>query len=73
VEKVLQEFQQLKESMSYSPPVRACISAIRSKGFFAQERGYRGYTPQGILWFYLHDHGEDMRKWDGKPTSSLEA
>jgi len=37
------------------------------------EREYRGYTPRGTLWFYLRDHGEDMRKWDGKPTSSLEA
>ena len=27
----------------------------------------------GILWFYLRDHGEDMRKWDGKSTSTLEA
>jgi len=29
--------------------------------------------PRGTLWFYLRDHGEGMRKWDGKPTSSLEA
>ena len=21
--------------------------------------------------FYLHDYGEDMKKWDGKPTSDL--
>jgi len=57
--------------MSYSPPVRASVSAIRRKHFSAQEREYRGYTPRGTLWFYLRDHGEDMRKWDGKPTSSL--
>jgi len=69
----LGEVQQNKENMSYSPPVRARISAIRGKRSSAQERGYRGYTPWGILWFYLRDHGEDMRKWDGKPTSSLEA
>ncbi|KAK4810808.1 hypothetical protein QYF61_008780 [Mycteria americana] len=49
------------------------VSAIRSKHSTAQERGYRGYTPQGTLWFYLCDHGEDMRKWDGNPTSTLEA
>jgi len=59
--------------MSYSPPVQTSVSAIRGKRFSAQEREYRGYTPQGTLWFYLRDHGEDMRKWDGKPISSLEA
>jgi len=59
--------------MSYSPPVRASISATRGRHFSAQERGYRVYTPPGTLWFYLRDHGEDMRKWDGNPTSSLEA
>jgi len=65
--------QQLERSMSYSPLVRTSISAIRGKRSSAQERGYRGYTPQDTLWFYLHDHGEDTRKWDGKPTSTLEA
>ncbi|KAK4806889.1 hypothetical protein QYF61_012610 [Mycteria americana] len=65
--------QQLKEDRSYSPPVRSSISAIRSRHSSAQERGYRGYTPRGTIWFYLRDHGEDMRKWDGKPTSTLEA
>jgi len=66
--KLSREFQQFKEDMSYSPPVRARISAIRGKRSSAQERAARG-----TLWFYLRDHGEDMRKWDGKPTSSLEA
>ena len=65
--------KQLEKNMSYSPPVRASVSAIKGKRFSAQEREYRGYTPWGTLWFYLRDHGEDMRKWDGKPTSSLEA
>jgi len=73
VEKLAPEMRQMKENMSYSPPVRASVSAIRGKRSSAQEREYRGYTPRGTLWFYLHDHGEDMRKWDGKPTSSLEA
>ncbi|KAK4810874.1 hypothetical protein QYF61_013282 [Mycteria americana] len=27
----------------------------------------------GILWFFLHDQGEDMRKWGGEPTFKLEA
>jgi len=73
VEKLAREVQQFEEDMSYSPPVRASISAIRGKHFSDQERGYRGYTPQGTLWFYPRDHREDMRKGDGKPTSSLEA
>lgn len=30
-----------------------------------------GYTPRGNLHFYLHDHREDTRKWNGKLTSAL--
>ncbi|KAM6375957.1 uncharacterized protein FN964_001899 [Alca torda] len=71
VEKLSRKVQQLEENMSYSPPVRASISAIRSRHFPTQEREYRAYTPRGTLWFYLRDHGEDMRKWDGQPTSIL--
>ncbi|GAB0208253.1 hypothetical protein GRJ2_003291000 [Grus japonensis] len=71
VEKLSQDVRQLKEDISYSPPAQTRISAARSKHSSAPERGYRGYTPRGILWFYLCDHGEDMRKWDGKPTSTL--
>jgi len=73
VEKLAREVWQIKENISYSPPLRAIISAIRGKRSSAQDRAYRGYTPWGTLWFYLRDHGEDMRKSDGKPTSSLEA
>ena len=29
--------------------------------------------PRGALWFFLHDQGEDMRKWDGEPIFKLEA
>ncbi|KAK4811303.1 hypothetical protein QYF61_023355 [Mycteria americana] len=73
VEKLSRKVQRLEEDMSYSPPIRTSVSAIRSQRSSAQGRGYRGYTPRGTLWFYLRDHGEDMRKWDGKPTSTLEA
>ncbi|GAB0209121.1 hypothetical protein GRJ2_003377800 [Grus japonensis] len=72
VEKLSWKVQQFEANMSYSPPIWTSISAIRSKHSSAQERGYRGYTPRGTLWFYLRDHGEDMRKWDGEPTLTLE-
>jgi len=73
MEKLSQKVQQLKESVSYSPPVRVSVSVIRGKHFSAQETEYRGYPPWATLWFYLCDHGEDMRKRDGNPTSTLEA
>jgi len=73
VNKLSQKVQRLEQSMSYSPPARASVSNIMGKRFSAQEKEYRGFRTRGTLWFYLHDHGEDMRKWDGKPTSSIEA
>ncbi|GAB0202691.1 hypothetical protein GRJ2_002734700 [Grus japonensis] len=72
VEKLSQEVWQLKDDRSYSSKVQSSISAIWSNHSSAQERRYRVYTPQGILWFYLHNHREDMRKWDGEPTSTLQ-
>ncbi|KAK4807067.1 hypothetical protein QYF61_018408 [Mycteria americana] len=73
VQELSQEFKQFKEDLSYSLPIQTSVSAIRSQRSSAQERGYRGYTPRATLWIYLRDHGEDMRKCDGKPTSTLEA
>ncbi|GAB0203439.1 hypothetical protein GRJ2_002809500 [Grus japonensis] len=73
VEKLSWEVWQLKEDMSYSPPVWTSISTIRTKRSSTPDRVYSRYTPRGTLWFYLCDHGEDMRKWDGKPTSTLQA
>lgn len=58
---------------TYSPCVGIRILRIRSKHSSAQERQYNGYTPWRTLWFYLHDHGEDMMKGDGKSTLTLEA
>ncbi|KAK4810737.1 hypothetical protein QYF61_007711 [Mycteria americana] len=52
------------------PTVDEVASQLRE---YQEKRGFRGHTPRGTLWFYLRDHGEDMRKWDGKPTSTLEA
>ena len=73
VEELSREFQQFKVDMSSSSPVQACIAVIGPKHSSAQERGETKYTRRANLWFYLCDHGEDMRKWDGKPTSVLDA
>ena len=67
-----QEFQRFEDKFG-RPPVRTNTSAIRRRYSSGQERGERRYVPRGTLWFYLLDHGEDMRKWDGKPTSVLDA
>jgi len=42
VEKLAREVRQIKENISYSPPVRASVSAIRGRRFSAQEREYPG-------------------------------
>uniref|UniRef100_A0A8C0FKI1 E3 ubiquitin-protein ligase AMFR n=1 Tax=Bubo bubo TaxID=30461 RepID=A0A8C0FKI1_BUBBB len=73
VERLTQECGQFREDMGYSSPVGTSTSAVRSKRSSALERGYSGYTSRATLWFYLRDHGEDMRKWDGKSTLTLEA
>ncbi|TRZ07546.1 hypothetical protein HGM15179_019558 [Zosterops borbonicus] len=31
----------------------------------------RRYTPRAELWSFLHDCGENMRRWDGKSTAAL--
>lgn len=46
------------------------VSTAVSKHPHPQETGY---TPRGNLWFYLHDHRKDKRKWDGKPTTASAA
>ena len=70
VENLSQNVQQLKEDMSCSPPLQSSVSTVRNKHPLAQRRGY---TPRAMLWFYLRDHEEDMMRWDGKPTSTLQA
>lgn len=72
VEKLSQELQQFKDNVSYSPAVWTSISAIESKCSSPLERGYSGHTPCVTLWFYLGDHGENKRIWDGKSTSTSE-
>ena len=73
MEKLVQQLEE-KETGSMAPPlVQTSVSATRSMRSSAQERGYREYTPCTILWFYLRDHGELMRKWDGDVTLALQA
>ncbi|RMC20646.1 hypothetical protein DUI87_01498 [Hirundo rustica rustica] len=62
--------KELKEEIYHISPEPTRVSAIRSRYPPARERGY---TPRSNLWSFLREHGEDMRKWDGKPTSSLAA
>ncbi|KAJ7406838.1 hypothetical protein BTVI_64492 [Pitangus sulphuratus] len=60
--------EEIKEGIFHISPGQARVSAIRSRHPPAKKRGY---TPSGNLLVYFHEHGEDRRKWDGKPTSSL--
>lgn len=62
--KDLQQFKQVP----HAPPVQTRVYGEQMPP--AQERGG---TPRDNLWFYLPDRGEDMRRWDGKPTSALAA
>ncbi|RMC14749.1 hypothetical protein DUI87_06923 [Hirundo rustica rustica] len=62
--------KELKEEIYHISPEPTRVSAIRSRYPPARERGY---TPRGNLWSFLREHGEDMRNWGGKPTSSLAA
>ncbi|RMC19113.1 hypothetical protein DUI87_03717 [Hirundo rustica rustica] len=62
--------KELKEGIYHISPEATRVSAIRSRHPPAKERRC---TPWGNLWSFLREHGEDMRKWDGKPTSSLAA
>ena len=51
------------------------ISAVQIRGSGTQRRrspdGERRYIPRAELWFFLRDCGENMRRWDGKPTAAL--
>jgi len=76
VEKLSKGLDKLVERVErvYSPSFRQSdTSATKNQHSRAQEREYPRRTPRGTLWFFLRDHGEDMRKWDGVPTSTLAA
>lgn len=46
---------------------------IRSPGIqrWRSFDGERRYTPRAELWAFLRESGEDMRRWDRKPTAAL--
>ncbi|RMC18002.1 hypothetical protein DUI87_04878 [Hirundo rustica rustica] len=74
MEEVTEEIREVREEMkrnsSHVAPVRVTGPRVRAQQPPARERGY---TPRADLWFFLRDHGEDMGRWDGKPTSALAA
>ncbi|TRZ20737.1 hypothetical protein HGM15179_006401 [Zosterops borbonicus] len=70
IEEGHQKLKKLKEEIYHISPEPTRVSAIRSRRPPARERGY---TPRGNLWSFLREHGEDMKKRDGKPTSALAA
>ncbi|TRZ11773.1 hypothetical protein HGM15179_000408 [Zosterops borbonicus] len=67
-----EEMRKMKEEMK---KVNATPVQVTSPKFSAQHSPARdrGYTPKANLWFFLRNHGEDMGKWDRKPTSVLAA
>ncbi|RMC09781.1 hypothetical protein DUI87_13568 [Hirundo rustica rustica] len=74
MEEVTEEIREVREKMrrnsSHVAPVRVTGPRVRGQQPPARERGY---TPRADLWYFLRDHGEDMGRWDGKPTSALAA
>lgn len=59
------------KNTSSSLPTETSISVIKSKHFSTQGTEDHGCTAHSTLWFYPCDHGEDTKKWDGKPISTL--
>ncbi|XP_063039305.1 uncharacterized protein LOC134434570 [Melospiza melodia melodia] len=51
------------------------ISAVQIRGPGVQRwrsfDGERRYIPRAELWAFLRESGEDMRRWNGKPTAAL--
>ncbi|KAM6357021.1 uncharacterized protein FN964_006108 [Alca torda] len=61
------------EQRSYSPPARTHVAAIRRRPHPPRPTQRKQNTLRNILWSCLCDYGEDMSKWDKKPTSALQA
>ncbi|RMC20903.1 hypothetical protein DUI87_01756 [Hirundo rustica rustica] len=69
-EKMEEVREEMRRNSSHVAPVRVTGPRVRAQRPPARERGY---TPRADLWFFLSDHGEDVGRWDGKPTSALAA
>ncbi|RMB87999.1 hypothetical protein DUI87_35636 [Hirundo rustica rustica] len=71
MEEVTEKMEEMmRRNSSHVAPVRVTGPRVRGQQPPARERGY---TPRADLWFFLSDHGEDMGRWHGKPTSALAA
>ncbi|KAF4796453.1 hypothetical protein TURU_083929 [Turdus rufiventris] len=70
IKSLQEEMREIKEEVrrnsSHTAPVQVTGPKVKAQHPQLRERGY---TPQANLWFFLRNHGEDMGKWDGKPTS----
>ncbi|RMC18149.1 hypothetical protein DUI87_05030 [Hirundo rustica rustica] len=66
-EEIREKVEEMRRNSSQVAPVQVTGPRIRAQWPPTRERGY---TPQADLWFFLSDHGEDMGRWDGKPTSA---
>ena len=74
-----------EDQNSQNPPLEELINLVSSRptssNISATKRGRpptRGNDNDKTitrlaLWYYLRDHGEDMKKWHKKPTSALQA
>ena len=51
----------------------ACVGAVRRRRPIPGSAQEKQNMPRGNFCFFLCDRGEDMTKWDGKPTVDLEA
>ncbi|GAB0209897.1 hypothetical protein GRJ2_003455400 [Grus japonensis] len=77
VERLSHQLQHFEENLSSSSSPQASVLAVRSipwsQPLPARGKGSPRHMLHGTFWIILHDQGEDMRKWDGEPTSKLEA
>ncbi|XP_005042583.1 PREDICTED: uncharacterized protein LOC101816049 [Ficedula albicollis] len=69
-EKIREMREEIRRNISHMARMQVTGPKVRAQSPPSRERGY---TPRADLWFFLRDHGEDMRRWDGKPTYVLAA
>lgn len=85
LEELAKEVQKLSREVEQCKKAKLCSSSSPSNELVVRDGGQDGRpsspalalvkdgcVPRLTFWFYLRDHGEDMRRWDGKPTSALQ-